>query len=90
MQADLGRQETVDHYSSLGLRQPEQGRDQGAFTGSGPPNNANLQRRHEGCFYFSEIKQNRIVAVIHLNACLCHRGNNSYSAATWTEWRTVA
>lgn len=42
VQADVRSQETIDQDSSLGLSQSEQGRDQGAFTGSSPPDDANL------------------------------------------------
>lgn len=45
VQTDLRSQKAIDHNSSLGLSQPEQGRDQGAFTSSGPPHDANLHNR---------------------------------------------
>lgn len=47
VQTDLWSQKTIDYDSSLGLSQPEQGRDQGAFTGPSPPNDANLHPEKE-------------------------------------------
>lgn len=47
VQTDLRSQKTIDYDPSLGLSQPEQGRDQGAFTGPSPPNDANLHPEKE-------------------------------------------
>lgn len=47
VQTDIRSQKTIDYDSSLGLSQPEQGGDQGAFTGSSPPNDANLHPEKE-------------------------------------------
>lgn len=47
VQTDTRSQKTIDYDSSLGLSQPEQGGDQGAFTGPSPPNDANLHPEKE-------------------------------------------
>lgn len=47
VQTDLRCQKTINYDFSLGLSQPEQGGDQGAFTGPRPPNDANLHPEKE-------------------------------------------
>lgn len=50
VQTNLRSLKTINHYASLRFCQPEQSRDEGAFAGTGPPDDANLQWREEKTF----------------------------------------
>lgn len=66
VQTDLRSQKTIYYDSSLRLSQPEQGGDQGAFTGPSPPNDANLHPEKEA------------VLILFSTVCSVARTHQSY------------
>lgn len=94
VQTNLSSLKTINHYSSLRFCQPEQGRDQGAFTSTSASNDANLQWRDENYFYIHQkkktihkfTKKDKILSCsfrLLIILLLCHATEGTYR---WLQW----